>query len=150
MPVCLIVRTYNNNAQFRVEYNLNSIFTQNYSNYMAIIANDASTDGTDLVIRRYFDFFQIPKEKYAYVSSKTRNTALENTYYAIKNICSDDSIVLVLDGDDEILGRNTFKTFNREHQRLKGGWIYTNNFHYVQKKSIKLGSSKEYSIQQKK
>ncbi len=67
MPVCLVVRTYNNNAQFRVEYNLNSIFTQNYSNYIAIIANDASTDGTDLVIRRYFDFFQIPKEKYAYV-----------------------------------------------------------------------------------
>ena len=128
MPVCLVVRTYNNNAQFRVEYNLNSIFTQNYTNYFVVMINDASNDGTDNIIRRYFHFFQIPKEKYVYISHKTRNTALENTYRAINNICSDDSIVLVLDGDDEILGRNAFKTFNREHQRLGGGWIYTNHY----------------------
>lgn len=147
MPICLVVRTYNNNAQFRVEYNLNSIFTQNYSNYVAVIVNDASTDGTDILHRRYINFFQIPKEKYIYVSHKTRNTALENTYRAIHKYCSDDSIVLVLDGDDEIIGKNTFKTFNREHQRLKGGWIYSNFYHYTHQKDLRFGFSRPYELE---
>jgi glycosyltransferase involved in cell wall biosynthesis len=45
--MCIIVPTYNNNAHFRLELNLNSIFMQNYTNYFAVIINDVSTDGTD-------------------------------------------------------------------------------------------------------
>ena len=65
--MCVIVPGYNNNAKFRIEYNLNSIFQQNYTNYYAVISNDASTDGSDELYRKYFDFYNIDKSKYSYV-----------------------------------------------------------------------------------
>jgi glycosyltransferase involved in cell wall biosynthesis len=52
--MCVIAPGYNNNANFRIENNLNSIFAQNYSNYKAVIINDASTDGSGDIYRRYF------------------------------------------------------------------------------------------------
>ena len=80
---------------------------------MVAIVNDASTDGTDIIIRRYIDFLQIPKDKYVYFSQKKRRTALENTYEAIMQVCSNDSIVTVVDGDDELVGRTVFQILNR-------------------------------------
>lgn len=46
LPMCIVSPGFNNNAKFRIEYNLNSIFSQNYTNYKVIIINDASTDGS--------------------------------------------------------------------------------------------------------
>jgi len=51
--MCLLVCGYNNNARFRIEHNLNSIFTQNYTNYKVVIINDASNDGSGDVYRKY-------------------------------------------------------------------------------------------------
>jgi len=45
--MCLVAPSFNNNAKYRIEYNLNSIFTQNYTNYFVVIINDASTNGSD-------------------------------------------------------------------------------------------------------
>ena len=52
-PMCILVPGYNNNARFRIEYNLNSIFTQNYTNYRVVIIDDASVDGSGDVYRKY-------------------------------------------------------------------------------------------------
>lgn len=41
-----MVPTYNNNKNFRVEANLNSVFAQNYTNYKVVIIDDASIDKT--------------------------------------------------------------------------------------------------------
>ena len=51
--MCILVPGYNNNARFRIEYNLNSIFTQNYTNYRVVIIDDASVDGSGDVYRKY-------------------------------------------------------------------------------------------------
>jgi hypothetical protein len=118
---------------------------------MVAIVNDASNDGTGLIIRRYIDFFQIPKEKYVYISQKVRKTALENTYDAIMQVCSNDSIVTVVDGDDELVGRTVFQLLNSEHQRLKGGWIYTSYFLHIHQRGLGISQvSKEYDREQKK
>jgi len=74
--MCLVSAGYNNNDKFRIEYSLNSIFTQNYSNYKAVIINDASTDGSGEVYRNYFDFYKIPTDHYVYIENKERKTAL--------------------------------------------------------------------------
>jgi glycosyltransferase involved in cell wall biosynthesis len=58
---------YNNNANFRIEYNLNSIFSQNYTNYKVVIINDKSNDGSDEIYRKYFAFHRIDKERYTYI-----------------------------------------------------------------------------------
>jgi cellulose synthase/poly-beta-1,6-N-acetylglucosamine synthase-like glycosyltransferase len=66
IPMCVVLPSYNNNAKFRIEYNLNSVFNQNYTNYLAVIINDVSTDGSDEVYRKYLNFYNISKSVYAY------------------------------------------------------------------------------------
>lgn len=63
LPLCIIVPGINNNRGFRTEKSLNSIFTQNYTNYRVILTDDASTDGTPEVIEKYLKFYDIPAEK---------------------------------------------------------------------------------------
>ena len=70
LAMCLVVCGYNNNAKSRIEYNLNSIFRQNYSNYFAVIIDDVSSDGSDLAYRRYLDFFNVSADKYVYVENQ--------------------------------------------------------------------------------
>jgi glycosyltransferase involved in cell wall biosynthesis len=52
--MCIVSPGYNNNDKFRIEYSLNSLFTQNYTNYKVVIINDASTDGSHETYRKYF------------------------------------------------------------------------------------------------
>jgi glycosyltransferase involved in cell wall biosynthesis len=76
LPMCIISSSYNNNARFRIEANLNSVFLQNYTNFKHVIVNDASTDGSGEVYRNYFSFHSIDKAKYAYIENTKRITAL--------------------------------------------------------------------------
>lgn len=139
-----MVPSYNNNANFRIEFNLNSIFRQNYTNYFAVIINDASSDGSDLLYRKYLHFYQINPERYVYISNPTRKTAMENLYSAITKHCSEDSIVINLDGDDELIGKNVFKIFNANYQRTNMGVIYSNYHRFRADNTFELGRTKDY------
>lgn len=44
LPFCIVVPTYNNAQNFRYEYNLYSIFNQDYTNFKVVIIDDASID----------------------------------------------------------------------------------------------------------
>jgi len=65
--MCVVVTSFNNNANFRIEYNLNSIFTQNYSNFKVVVVNDASNDESEYVYHRYFEFYDIDPEYHVYI-----------------------------------------------------------------------------------
>lgn len=149
LPMCLVACSYNNNANFRIEYNLNSVFRQNYSNYFAVIINDVSYDGTDLTYRKYFDFYNISKERYVYIENHRRKTSLENIYDAVHGHCSADSIVMLLDADDELLGRNTMKLFNAMYHFYGGGEIYSNFYTYIVDDMLEPGFSASYSLEEK-
>jgi glycosyltransferase involved in cell wall biosynthesis len=41
-----VVPTLNNGQDFRYEYNLQSIYNQNYTNYKVVVIDDASKDST--------------------------------------------------------------------------------------------------------
>lgn len=148
--MCVVVPGYNNNAKFRIEYNLNSIFQQNYTNYFVVIINDASTDNSDELYRKYLSFHQINPDTYAYIENKDRKTALENIYTATHDYCSPDSVVLNLDADDEFIGKNVLKTFNAGYQKHKSGVLYSNFFWYDQGGNIMLGFTSEYTDSDKK
>lgn len=137
--MCVVVPGYNNNANFRIEYNLNSIFTQNYTNYKVVIVNDASTDGGDQVYRNFFAFYAIDKQRYAYIENSKRVTALQNIYLASINHCSKDSVVVTLDADDEFIGRNVLKVFNWAYQTKKAGVIYSNFYWFQQPQTLMYG-----------
>ena len=95
-----MVGGYNNNKQFRVQHNLNAIFTQNYTNYKAIIIDDASTDGTIELYKKYFMHHKIDKKYYTLISNTKQITGMPNYFFGILNHCSKDSIVIMNDADD--------------------------------------------------
>ena len=130
--MCLIVPGFNNNANFRIEDNLNSIFFQNYTNYRVVLIDDASTDGSGEVYRNYFRFHAIDKQRYTYIENARRVTALENIYFASINHCGKDSVVVTLDADDEFIGRNVLQVFNWAYQTKKAGVVYSNLYIYHQ------------------
>jgi hypothetical protein len=76
------------------------------------------------------NFYNISKQKYAYISNKKHKTALENIHDATYNFCSNDSVVMIVDGDDELIGKNVLKVFNAAYQKLKAGVIYSSYYLY--------------------
>ena len=140
-----MVPGFNNNDKFRLELNLNSIFRQNYTNYFTVIINDASDDGSDELFRKYLEHHQISPEKYVYVEADKRNTALENIYKGVHEYCSEDSIVMAVDGDDELIGRNVLKAFNAAHQQTGSGVIYSNYARYIQGNILRQGDTLDYT-----
>ena len=149
LPMCVMVPGYNNNAKFRLEYNLNSIFQQNYTNYKVVLVNDASTDGTDELYRKYFEFYNIDPKKYVYVQNKIRVTALRNIYENSIKHCGLEDVVMTLDADDEFIGQNVLQVFNWGYQRKKSGVLYSNFYWYQQPSSLMYGFTSEYPAKDK-
>ena len=46
LPFCIVIPSFNNNANNRIINNINSILQQQYSNYHIVFIDDASDDGT--------------------------------------------------------------------------------------------------------
>jgi glycosyltransferase involved in cell wall biosynthesis len=130
LPMCIVVPSYNNNVRFRIEQNLNSIFSQNYSDYRVVVIDDLSPDDSSAVYQKYFAFHRIDKERYVYIENRRRVTALHNIYLASTNHCPTDSVAMIVDGDDELIGRNILKVFNWGYQTKKAGVMYTNFIWY--------------------
>lgn len=135
--MCFLVPGNNNNARFRIESNLNSVFTQNYTNYKVVVINDASNDGSNEVYRNYFAFYAIDKQRYIYIENSRRTTALQNFYSGSLNHCSKDSIVVTLDADDELIGRNVLQVFNWAYQTQKAGVVYSNFYRFQQPHTLR-------------
>ena len=125
------------NAGDFLETCINSVLTQNYSNYEVLFIDDCSTDGsydkipactikTDEAGKPVYDekgepiivdshpILKVTKclNVVAWRSS-VRNTALRNIHNGIMNFCTDpDDIVVLLDGDDSFIGRGALSYIN--------------------------------------
>lgn len=131
-----MVTGYNNNANFRIEANLNSAFTQNYSNYKVVIIDDASNDGSGQLYRDYLNFYSINKTLFTFIENSKHVTKLQNIYFAAINHCGENSIVIDFDADDELIGRNVLKVFNWAYQVKKAGVVYSNFYFYTFGESV--------------
>jgi glycosyltransferase involved in cell wall biosynthesis len=93
-PFVVVVVGYNNGAY--LEKTLNSIYSQNYSNYRLIYIDDASTDGSfDLAKDLIYD----TDKKVSFVHNEQRLGVLSSLSRAM-NDCLDDEVVVVVGGDD--------------------------------------------------
>lgn len=61
-----------------------------------------------------------------------------NLRKAAKNYCDPESIFIVIDGDDELIGRQVFKLYNAIFQE-KGVWFLYSN--YLDAKNLRAGFS---------
>jgi cellulose synthase/poly-beta-1,6-N-acetylglucosamine synthase-like glycosyltransferase len=113
----VIVPSYNNEADARYLWNIESILQQDYKNYRAIIVVDLSEDNTVNLLIEYLKWRNVPKEKFILVSSQRRNTALPILYYGIHKYCNPGEIVYMVDGDDELIGTQIFKIYNAIYQK---------------------------------
>jgi len=59
--------------------------------------------------------------------------------------CSSGSIVLNIDGDDELIGRNVLNIFNAAYQNEKAGVAYSNFYWYEQGANIMIGFTSSYT-----
>jgi len=117
-PLVIIIPSYNNNKWF--DWNLSSVFQQQYNNYRVIYIDDCSTDNTyELVMEK------VKKSGVANRFQIIRNTknkgALANIYTACHS-AHDNEIIVTLDGDDAFAHENVLKCINYAYQD-KNVWL---------------------------
>jgi glycosyltransferase involved in cell wall biosynthesis len=126
---------------------IGSVLTQDYENYEVLFIDDCSTDGSfdkipactfktnadgtpvmdaegQPIIESKDAILEITKCKnlVAWKSSQ-RNTALANIHNGIMNFCTDpDDIVVILDGDDSLIGNKALSYIN-DFYNEHGCWI---------------------------
>lgn len=100
LPFCIIVPSFNNAKNFRYEYNLQSIFNQDYNNYRVMIIDDASTDNTTALIKYFLKRNKELASKVVLITNKKQMTVVPNIHMAVTKYCQPKEIGFFVDGDD--------------------------------------------------
>lgn len=128
LPFCLVVPTFNNKPRKRAERNIRSILMQDYHNFHFVIIDDGSADGTGQLIKNYLDSQTVVNSsRYEVIIHTDRKYSVNNIRNASRNFCKPEDILIIIDGDDELLGRQVLKLFNSVFQS-KGIWYMYTNF----------------------
>lgn len=107
-PMVIIIPSFNNIKWYKS--NLDSVLSQEYSNYRVIYVDDCSSDGTAKAVASYLE--RTDKEhRVQLFPNYERVGAMANLYGAIHS-CSDDEICVLLDGDDWLYGPGVLKQLN--------------------------------------
>jgi glycosyltransferase involved in cell wall biosynthesis len=109
--IVVVIASYNNTRWYK--QNLDSLFSQKYSNYSVIFIDDCSTDGTYELVVRYIKDNNL-KHKIQYARTQQRRGALANIYSAVA-ICPDRAIVVLLDGDDMLANEYVLSRINKAY-----------------------------------
>lgn len=110
-PIAVVTVGYNNKKFY--EWNLNSIFTQKYSNYRLIYVDDNSRDGTGAFVRRHIHGKKQMRRTQLIINQK-RQRAMANLYHAIMS-CDDNEIVVIVDADDALAHPRVLARINAEY-----------------------------------
>lgn len=94
--IVVVIPSFNNSKWYKK--NLNSVVSQNYSNYRTIYIDDLSPDGTGKLVEDYVNSNNL-QDKITVIKNKKRLGAMHNLYNVIHS-CDDDEIIVTLDGDD--------------------------------------------------
>lgn len=150
LPFCIVVPTLNNAKNFRYQYNLQSMVNLDYKNFKIVIVDDASTDYTYELIKQWIEENEIT-HNIVVLTNEKRMTAVPNIHRAITQHCGKDDIVVLVDGDDELLGRYSLKVFNDLYQKHNAEVVYSNHIQfYTHIKQTYRGWSMDYSPEEKK
>ena len=87
--------------------------------------DDASTDGTGEFVEKYMVENQIPPSMYTIVRNTKNKGNSHNIYVAGNNFCQPGEIMVLVDGDDMLVGRQVFSLLNAFYQQKKPAIVYT-------------------------
>lgn len=111
-PIMVIIPSYNNRQYY--QKNLDSVITQNYHNYHVFYIDDCSGDRTGALVRAYIEK-KNAGDRITLQENKARRGALANLYDTI-HACSDDTIIVTVDGDDWLANPEVLNVINRAYQ----------------------------------
>lgn len=136
LPIVIVTASYNNKQWY--EWNLGSIFAQNYHNFRLIYIEDRSTDGTAELVKAWIKERKV-EDRVTLIINESRRGHMANQYDAIHNHCKNNEIVVIVDGDDWFAHANALARINKAYQ--EGAWLTYGQFWYWKKDRI--GVSKE-------
>ena len=110
----IITASYNNSQWY--EWSLNSVITQTYSNWRMIYIDDCSTDETANLVEIYIKKNNLENKIQLIRNKIHEGNPLANHYKAIHNLCKDDEIMVILDGDDALAHPHVLQTLNTTYQ----------------------------------
>ena len=93
------------NCQDWVQKNVQSALDQDYDNFEVIYCDDASTDSTGTELAKFQD------TRLSVVTNADNKKALHNIYHAVQQ-ARDDTIIVLLDGDDWLPNNNVLNHLN--------------------------------------
>ena len=82
-----------------------------------VYVNDASTDGTGDYVEAYMKENEIPPEMYTIIHNEKNMGNSHNIFRSAHNHCKPGEIMVLIDGDDSIIGRQVFSLLNAYYQR---------------------------------
>lgn len=109
--ISVVVPSYNNEKY--VEQNLKSIVSQDYKNFEIVYVNDASTDKTLKLVTKFLSNQQI---EYKIISHEQNRKPSFSRWHGI-NLCDDNNIIVLVDGDDWLPHKNILKEINKAYQK---------------------------------
>ena len=116
---CVTMLSKNNIEQGRYWKVLRTILQQNYSNYHIVFIDDNSKDETLSQTINYFKQHKFPSNKLVFVRNKKQMFATYNIVNAAYSYCDIDDVQILIDGDDQLIGRYVFSTFNALYQNFE-------------------------------
>jgi hypothetical protein len=79
------------------------------------------------------------------MKNSKREHHMANIHKAVYQHCSRGEVLLVIDGDDELVGKFVFKLINAEYHRSQALAIYTNHIQSKRDVAVDVGISRAYS-----
>jgi glycosyltransferase involved in cell wall biosynthesis len=147
LPMVVLIPSRNNNQDFqgkkRYKLNLDSVFSQQYSNYRILYIDDHSDDGTSEEVQKYV------KEKnqsarFTLIANEERFGPSRNRFMGI-HLCNDLEIVVLLDGDDFFPHQKVLSTINKAYQE-NDIWLTYSQFKQVPGNGLSGGKATPQSV----
>lgn len=107
----IVVPTYNN--EHYCLKNIESIASQTYPHWHAMIVNDCSTDRTSELLHAYVKDHRL-EDSITIIDNQERKGALKNLYESIHQ-CPDHAVVVTLDGDDWFASNYALQRLAKEY-----------------------------------
>lgn len=111
LPFTLFIYGYNNKDW--IKFNLDSVLSQEYTNYRIIYLDDASDDNSNEIVKKYLHDKKTNVN--IEVISNTEHQGKLKSMYALLHNCRDEEIIILLNGCDWLSNNYVLRTICKEY-----------------------------------
>lgn len=121
--IVVVIASYNNEQWY--QRNLDSVFSQKYSNYRVIYIDDSSSDNTFNLVQEYVQL-RNQEHRFLMIKNDERRYKMANIYRAY-HMCDDTDLIIELDGDDWLMHDQVLARYNQIYSD-PSVWMTYGNF----------------------